>query len=762
ASANAKSLYTVPTVSVGFNCMPWSKVRYPLMSMSDYAAAHKWVKEEYLPQYATEEWQKNFVMLSTWNEYGEGTYIMPTAEEKGFGYLDAVREAYTDEKASNAVNTVPTASQAYRINHLYPQNLHLLRRQGYYKETVDEDNLTPLFTLDLTKRTDYDLWGVDNGTKGSDGVSGHSTDDSIIIFQKLADEGIVLDNVSAVRITAKIPVGSSLEFFYITEDDQNWNQSKHAGFPAATTGDFAQYTLSVERLKAFKGKLYGFRVDPVSLPGLDFTVKSIEFLGEKGGKLSNKFTVNGVTAEPYFAPQRAENGDILLPFDPEAGLDFLLNTYFEWNRDTSELTLYFTDHTVVYTVGSDTYTLDGVSKKLPYKLSDLDGLPLLPIKTLCEEVGYTYTLNENNEIVIETPQKVYFEKDNADRVYGQWEFNTLADTEGWKSSFMSMFVNNGYVSCETMSSSTDPTIVYTDSLKLKASDYVRIEYRVRYRYNADKPHALTMYFGTNVNSGHSEDKTIKIPLNGTDSGGEWEVYTKDLSEVAQWKDIITSLRFDPFNATGYIDIDYIRFIPAEGVTPGPAGSSAQDDKDGGKTQEIVYPEPDIPTEDEEMGKLIWYNNFDETKYDAAAYADSSVRFAANGVSANVAVTDDPDAKKGGKALKITPNGAHGGYDVAFPKGLTEPGVYTFAVDIYVPEGAKIDPWLRFETVTSDGSKSDPNFWEGEKRVTSTGAWYTWKQTMQVTKDLSIIDYSVRKNTPEEYYVDNVRIYYMAE
>ena len=34
--------------------------------------------------------------------------------------------------------------------------------------------------------------------------------------------------------------------------------------------------------------------------------------------------------------------------------------------------------------------------------------------------------------------------------------------------------------------------------------------------------------------------------------------------------------------------------------------------------------------------------------------------------------------------------------------------------------------------------------------------------MQVTKDLSITDYSIRKNTPEEYYVDNVRIYYMAE
>ena len=96
-SANAKNIYTVPTISVGFNAMPWNKVRYPMMTMSDYAAAQKWVKEDYLPSHATEKWQEGLVMLSTWNEYGEGTYIMPTTDEKGFGYLDALREAYTDE-----------------------------------------------------------------------------------------------------------------------------------------------------------------------------------------------------------------------------------------------------------------------------------------------------------------------------------------------------------------------------------------------------------------------------------------------------------------------------------------------------------------------------------------------------------------------------------------------------------------------------------------------------------------------------------------
>lgn len=73
------------------------------------------MRDEYLKEYPNEDWQKNFVMLSTWNEYGEGTYIMPTSDEKGFGYVDIIRELYTDEKASDSVNTVPTAEQLVRI-----------------------------------------------------------------------------------------------------------------------------------------------------------------------------------------------------------------------------------------------------------------------------------------------------------------------------------------------------------------------------------------------------------------------------------------------------------------------------------------------------------------------------------------------------------------------------------------------------------------------------------------------------------------------
>lgn len=79
-------------------------------------------------------------------------------------------------------------------------------------------------------------------------------------------------------------------------------------------------------------------------------------------------------------------------------------------------------------------------------------------------------------------------------------------------------------------------------------------------------------------------------------------------------------------------------------------------------------------------------------------------------------------------------------------------------DIFVPDGAKIDQWIRFETTEADGSSNDPNYWEAEKTVKSNGKWYTWAVTRRVSEGTSINNYSVRKNTAEEYYIDNVRVY----
>ena len=69
-----------------------------------------------------------------------------------------------------------------------------------------------------------------------------------------------------------------------------------------------------------------------------------------------------------------------------------------------------------------------------------------------------------------------------------------------------------------------------------------------------------MYFTTSFDGTMSESMTIKAQLSSTDSGDEWETYRIDLTDNPGWQGTIKKLRFDPFNAVGTMEIDYIRFL----------------------------------------------------------------------------------------------------------------------------------------------------------------------------------------------------------
>ena len=413
-SARDGSVAAVPTISVGYNILPWDGTRYPMMSVSDYASAHAWVKNTFLPLYARRTWQRNFVMLSTWNEYGEGTYIMPTADSRGFGYLDEVRKAYTSETDCASVDTVPTASQAYRINHRYPQHLHLLRPQGY---------------------------------------------------------------------------------------------------AAAQSGSWI---------------------------------------------------VNGVTRTLRHSLRRSSGGTLLLPFDPVSGADFLLALFHTWDDENKVLTLSNKTHTAVFTVGSAVCTVDGTRQTLPEAVGTLDGLPLLPIEALCGYMDYAFAVDANGNACVDTFERARYDA-IASRTPYRWEFDTVGDTEGWTSSFFGLLTYDGALHAVAQTESTDPTMFAPSGLSLDTAAYTTLKYRIRYAYDPQKQHpgsykqSLTMYFITEDDPTWSEDKTIKIDLSDSDSGSRFVVYTADLTAVSKWSGTVTALRFDPFNAVGNVDIDYIRF-----------------------------------------------------------------------------------------------------------------------------------------------------------------------------------------------------------
>ena len=130
--------WSVPTISTGFNTLPWvDGSRYPSISVEDFKTGLSWIKNTFLKTYSNytrADWQKNLVMLSNWNQYGEGTYIMPSGLN-GFGYLEAVREVFTDgSNADTHTDYIPTEAQLARLGKNYPQYFKPIRRTFDEKE----------------------------------------------------------------------------------------------------------------------------------------------------------------------------------------------------------------------------------------------------------------------------------------------------------------------------------------------------------------------------------------------------------------------------------------------------------------------------------------------------------------------------------------------------------------------------------------------------------------------------------------------------
>ena len=109
-------------------------------------------------------------------------------------------------------------------------------------------------------------------------------------------------------------------------------------------------------------------------------------------------------------------------------------------------------------------------------------------------------------------------------------------------------------------------------INLAASDYAAFEIRCRYNYTVAGQQLMRLYFTTDVDAVEKEDMKIQFLLEEADKG-EWITLRMDLTpgadngkhKVLGWNagDTIKSLRLDPFNTFGEIEIDYIRFIRAD-------------------------------------------------------------------------------------------------------------------------------------------------------------------------------------------------------
>ncbi len=553
-SAKTLGVYTIPTISVGFSNLPWGGSKNGNMTVEDYQRSNEWVKSTYLPEYAIKDaWMENVVMLSTWNEFGEGTYISPSGLNE-FGYLDVLRDVYTDYDDEHT-DSVPTEAQSKRIAHMFDQTDRLLRKEGLIGDERNE--LVALQTVEFNKETVTECGNMIDVVYSENGITGTSKSDNKDPLFRLNNNLLNFnpDDVPVIEVTMQAPAGSQVDMFFVTLFDGAWNGKKCISF-RTDTDEMKTYTVNVKN-ELWSTNVSGFRIDPVTTYDTTFTVKSIRFMSA-GAALDSSLFVNGKEVENTLKSQK-EGNETLYPFDPKTGIEFILNSVYDWDKSTKTLTINANHHTVVYTVGSDKYTVDGAEKSLGYATPDRDGIPMISFKTLAKALGYKYEEKDGN-LYIETNEASIFEEMN-ERKEGAWEFNGT-DSEGWSTNAMSVIIKDGLMTLTSITDSQDPVVQFNNPIALNTAKYTGIEIKARYSFEntSNTPKSMQIYYITDTDPKWAENKCLRISHKAMSSGSEFITYTYDLTKVKEWNGKVTDLRFDPFDGIGTMEVDYIRFI----------------------------------------------------------------------------------------------------------------------------------------------------------------------------------------------------------
>ena len=553
--------YTVPTISVGFNHVGWAQERFPLMSVSDFKAANEWVRDTYIPTYAntskttTDHWQEKFAMISTWNEYGEGTYIMPSEGLHGFGYLDALREVYSGGGAHTDVK--PTDEQKALITHNYPQDLRVLRQNGDY--TGAQARSVKTYTTDFYQSTA-------NMTVKGDGVyqtypAGQSSD-AIFTIKEEAFKDMDASQLLRVRVKASgIPKGQFMQLFYGTSKSGGVSEGNSIRVYSTTDGE-QEFVFELSSRSTWVGTVTAMRLDPVDANDVTFTIESVAF--EYGGDYPAVY-INGMKLGNKIQTE-TQNGVDYVPFEPGVSrINHLLSLYFEWSYEDKTLTLYRNKHSYQFVTGKDYALVDGKTQvALGGTVYQQDNIPMLPIEGLAKVLGL-HCVKDGIDYRISTQEASRFETETD----GIWTFNRSGDARGWTLAGGTMNFTDDTLVIEgtrTANNTYDPRLSM-ENLSLDCSKYTKIEVCVKWDITGSRNgDSMKFYYATTEAKGLSEGKTAQVAI-GKSSNGEFKTFTfdmtKDKGNTGSWKGYLTQLRFDPFDDAGTTEIKYIRFVEAK-------------------------------------------------------------------------------------------------------------------------------------------------------------------------------------------------------
>ncbi len=117
--AASEKFAVLPTIGMGWDREAWGCHDGGFMPTNDYRALLQLARDELMPSHPEGSLGRRILLLTNWNEFGEGHFLMPSTLA-GFGYLDALRDVFTDGGAHEDMK--PTDQQKSRFTVLYPRD----------------------------------------------------------------------------------------------------------------------------------------------------------------------------------------------------------------------------------------------------------------------------------------------------------------------------------------------------------------------------------------------------------------------------------------------------------------------------------------------------------------------------------------------------------------------------------------------------------------------------------------------------------------
>ena len=439
-AGKAKGMEILALPSAGFNDIGWAQSRTGLMSTADFKKTLEWYRDTYcgstmLGGTADESFKSKLITFDTWNEYGEGHYMMPTAAEGtyrgqtygGFGYLDAIAEVFggvTEAQAGN--NDVPEGKGKLRINTLYPNNDQYIRREQLVDSTLDDSlKFYKGFSsfsskYDAGSRQNIDSYSYDSSAKAISFVSSSSCSVSYPARVKFMESStsswgnqtykFSCSNADYIHLRLKVQDGGDTgKIYFKTSVDNEYDEAKAYRF--FTYSDVHDYYFKLDENAEWTGDFMGFMLELSNKASKTAYVYALEFMNVDESKAKTQITIDGVDYQPRdygeIEPPYADTGvqytntrnELYIAPADEQGLLRMLHITREWKRAEGKLLLETPDGTTFeFTVGSNQVKVNNVKTvTLDKKVVLYDGVPVLPLMYILRTAGYDYAYDFDNK-----------------------------------------------------------------------------------------------------------------------------------------------------------------------------------------------------------------------------------------------------------------------------------------------------------------------------------------------------------------------------